>query len=418
MEPRPLQVLRQLQALRSEQWADSEKLHGIQQQRLQTILDCARKTPHYSKTLAGLKDGEILSDLSIVPITEKDMVRTSESNFIPQTLDKNQLRVTHTSGSSGRPVEVYTDQDALDYRIALKYFVELEFGLPPFDLFAEVSISSYRPHRLISSIGLFPKMVLPIADGEDVNFQRIRGSKATHMGWYPSVMSLFAQLNKGRKFKSVFCGGEMLTKECRSLVSDSFSCPVFNQYASMEFSSIAWECPEEHSLHVNSSSCLVEILDSKNKPKKSGNGELAITSLHNKAMPLLRYRLGDRASWGKECSCGRGLPVLENLSGRNDDFITLPSGRKISSFSLNVLYLETNISGIWHYQIIQERPDLFLIRVVPTENGFSEAAKKEMAVRIKRACMGEDIQIEFEITDTIKRDKSGKLRKIISKVNS
>lgn len=417
MEPRPLHVLRQLQALRTEQWADSDKLQDIQMRRLQAMLQSARRTRHYSKTLSGLKDEEILDDISLLPVTEKDMVRTSEENFIPGFYEQNNLRITRTSGSSGRPVEVYTDQDALDFRIALKYFVELEFGLPPFDLFAEVSISSYRPHSLISALGIFPKMVLPISDGEETNFRRIRNSKATYMGWYPSVMSLFAQLNSGRKFKSVFCGGEMLTKECRGLISDSFSCPVFNQYASMEFSSIAWECPEEHNLHVNSSSCLVEILDSKGRPKKSGDGEMAITALHNKAMPLLRYRLGDRASWGRECSCGRGLPVIENLSGRNDDFITLPSGRKLSSFSLNVLYLETNISGIWHYQIIQERPEHFLVRVVPTEKGFSESAKKEMEQRIKRACMGEDISIEFETTDTIQRDKSGKLRKIISKVS-
>jgi phenylacetate-CoA ligase len=416
MEPRPLQVLRHLQALRSEQWADFDKLHNVQMGRLRTMLGRARKTPHYSKTLAGLDDEEILDDISIIPVTEKDAIRTSETDFIPSDLKKEELRITRTSGSSGRPVEVYTDQDALDFRIALKYFVELEFGLSAFDLFAEVSISSYRPHSLISSLGIFPKMVLPIADGEETNFKRICDSKATYMGWYPSVMSLFAQLNTNRKFKSIFCGGEMLTRECRGLISDSFSCPVFNQYASMEFSSIAWECPEEHSLHVNSSSCLVEILDSNNKPKKSGDGELAITVLHNKAMPLLRYRLGDRASLGKECSCGRALPVLENLGGRNDDFITLPSGRKISSFSLNVLYLETNISGIWHYQIIQEAVDRFLIRIVPTEKGFSDAAKAEMAERIKRACMGEDIKIEFEITDKIQRDSSGKLRKIISKV--
>jgi phenylacetate-CoA ligase len=416
MEPRPLQVLRQLRTLRNEQWADPETLLKLQRRRLGAALGAARQTPYYSKTLSSLRDDEILDDISLVPATEKDLVRACETDFVPRTLGPGQLRITRTSGSSGRPVRVYTDQDALDFRIALKYFVELEFGLSLFDLFAEVSISPYRPHSLISSLGVFPKMVLPISHGEETNFRRIRDSKATYMGWYPSVMSLFAQLNESRKFKSVFCGGEMLTPECRKLISDSFSCPVFNQYASMEFSSIAWECPEEHSLHINSTSCIVEILDSKNKPKKSGAGELAITALQNNAMPLLRYRLGDRASWGKECPCGRGLPVLDGLAGRNDDFITLPSGRRISSFSLNILYLETNISGIWHYQIVQEKPDLFLIRIVPTDKGFSEKAKHEMAGRIRRACLGEDIKVEFELVDTIKRDSSGKLRKIVSRV--
>jgi phenylacetate-CoA ligase len=416
MEPQPLQVLKHLQVLRREQWADFDRLQELQKQRLAAILGSARSTRYYSPILSSVRDDEAIEDITLIPLTEKDSVRSCEENFVPENLNPPDLRITRTSGSSGRPIKVYTDQHALDYRIALKYFVELEFGLPMFELFAEVSLAPYKPHALLSTLGIFPKMVLPVSNGEERNFRKICSSKATRMGWYPSVMSIFAQLNDNRKFKSVFCGGEMLTKDCRKLISDSFSCPVFNQYASMEFSSIAWECPEEHNLHVNASSCIVEILDSKGKPKKSGSGELALTSLHNHAMPLLRYKLGDRASWGSPCSCGRGLPSLSSLSGRNDDFIILPSGRKISSFSLNVLYLETNIKGIWHYQLVQEETDRFVVRIVPTKDGFGSTAKAEMEQRIKRACLGEAIKVEFEISDRIKRDSSGKLRKIISKV--
>ena len=207
----------------------------------------------------------------------------------------------------------------------------------------------------------------------------------------------------------------MLTEECRKIISDSFSCPVFNQYATMEFASIAWECPDEHKLHVNSSSCIVEIVDSNGKPT-SGTGEILVTTLYNHAMPLLRFNIGDKGKIGKECPCGRGLPVLENLNGRTDDFITLPSGRRLSSFSLNILYLETSINGIWHYQIVQEAPERFVVRIVPAKDGFEDSSKKEIERRIRKACLGEEIKVEFELVDSIKRDKSGKLRKIISRV--
>jgi phenylacetate-CoA ligase len=407
MHARPLQVLRNLINLKREQWMDPDSLKALQEKKLIGILNSAAKTQYYS--------GISADSLEEIPMTLKDDVRDSEHSFIPKDADHSSLRITRTSGSTGRPIKVFKDQAALDQVVALKYLVETEFGLSVRDLFAEVSISKYEPHSLLRSLGLFKKIVFPISNGEEKNFSLIRKSRANVMGWYPSVMSLLAQINDNIRMKSVFCGGEMLTDECRKLIGDSFSCPVFNQYATMEFASIAWECPDEHKLHVNSSSCIVEAVDSQGKPT-SGTGELLVTTLFNHTMPLLRFNIGDMGKIGKECPCGRGFPLLENLKGRRDDFIVLPSGKKLSSFSLNILYLETSINGIWHYQIIQETPETFVVRIVPTKDGFDDRSKKEVARRIRNACLGEQVNVEFELVDSIKRDKSGKLRKIVSRV--
>lgn len=74
-------------------------------------------------------------------------------------------------------------------------------------------------------------------------------------------------------------------------------------------------------------------------------GEVALTTLHNFAMPLIRYRLGDYAELGEACSCGRGLPVLRRIHGRRRNMLRLPDGRQLwpsipASLWLDVVPLE------------------------------------------------------------------------------
>ena len=222
-----------------------------------------------------------------------------------------------------------------------------------------------------------------------------------------------ANMENPVKLKSVICGAEMLTKDYRKTIEESFSCHAYNMYGCWEFGPLAWECPE-HSLHVNTNSVIMEIVDSNGRPKKSGVGEVVLTSLRNTSMPLIRYNIGDLASWGNECSCGRSLPVLKSIEGRCDDMLTLPSGRKITPMTILVEYRGEIYKGISEYQIIQERPDLFVVKVIPTKDGFKH--EKEMIDRIKEACFGEDVTIEIEIVDKIQKIGT-KQRRVISKVS-
>ena len=72
---------------------------------------------------------------------------------------------------------------------------------------------------------------------------------------------------------------------------------------------------------------LLEIIDAAGNPLPPGNvGRVVITVLHNLAMPLIRYEIGDYAAFGGECTCGRGLPVLERIVGRARNMLRLPDG--------------------------------------------------------------------------------------------
>ncbi len=409
MKPRVLPVLKKFLALRKEQWFDPEKLKSIQEEKLKAVVSCASKTKHYK--------GISFDDFQSLEFTKKPNLQGDERSFL--SCPAGTLQQTQTSGSTGRPVKLFIDQNTMDYRVAMKYVVETEFGLRPTDLFAEISHRSYVPHPLLKYSLMFRRIHLSVFDDESRNFSLIRESGANVLGWYPSAVSLLARLNnsteKPIKLKSVYCGSEMLSDECRGYISDSFSCNVFNQYGAEEFGTIAWECPEEHNLHINSNAVYLEIVDSNGNPKKSGSGEVVLTSLHNCAMPLLRYKIGDLGSFGGECSCGRGLPVLKTLDGRSNDFIVLPSGKKRTPVSFDIMY---GIPGVIAYQVVQEEPELFVFRYVSQNGELAEESRKEIILRMERATLGEEFKIEFEEADKIPKTQNGKMSTVVSKVRT
>ncbi len=102
---------------------------------------------------------------------------------------------------------------------------------------------------------------------------------------------------------------------------------MINAYSAKEVCTIALQCPEHGNLHVQSESLLVEILDEDGAACGPAEvGRVVVSDLHNFAMPLIFYEIGDYAEPGEPCACGRGLSVLRRVLGRSRNRVRLPSG--------------------------------------------------------------------------------------------
>ena len=111
--------------------------------------------------------------------------------------------------------------------------------------------------------------------------------------------------------------GEMLSADLRGLVAAAWEVPVTDSYSAAEVGIIALQCPLSGDLHVQAEHVLVEILRADGHTCLPGEvGRVVVTALHNFAMPLVRYELGDYAEVGAPCPCGRGLPVIKRIVGR------------------------------------------------------------------------------------------------------
>ncbi len=204
--------------------------------------------------------------------------------------------------------------------------------------------------------------------------------------------------------------GELLEPRLRSRCQEVWGVPVVDGYSSQEVGYIALQCPQCEAYHVQAESVLVEVLDDNDRPCEPGEiGRVVVTALHNFAMPLLRYDIGDYAEVGGPCLCGRGLPVLRRIVGRQRNMAVLPDGRTIWPYLSDKLLTtgRTNsLPPIRQFQIVQTEPDAVTIRLVA---GRPLRTEEEALVR-GLICDALDWPMRVQLThvEAIERGPGGK----------
>ena len=131
-------------------------------------------------------------------------------------------------------------------------------------------------------------------------------------------------------------------------------------------------------------------------------------------MPLIRYEIGDVVTLlDAPCACGRGLPVIEKVEGRDADFVVTPAGSLISGISLTENFA-MHINGAAQVQIIQETTTHLRVRLVKDDT-FSDASHRQLA-KLVLDTFGPTMRFDVEFLDVIPQEPSGKYRFCISKV--
>lgn len=130
------------------------------------------------------------------------------------------------------------------------------------------------------------------------------------------------QLREARSYS------EQVAPELRETVRAAWDVTMSDLYSANEVGYVALQCPDSGLYHIQAEDVLVEIIGDDGLLCSQGeSGRVIVTSLHNFAMPLLRYDLGDYATVGPPCGCGRSLPTIERILGRTRNMLRLPSGR-------------------------------------------------------------------------------------------
>jgi phenylacetate-CoA ligase len=136
------------------------------------------------------------------------------------------------------------------------------------------------------------------------------------------------------------------------------------------------------------------------------DGQLLVTSLTNRLMPLIRYANGDAGELLEgECSCGIGFPLMRMGVCRQNDFILAPDGKRLHpSFFNRLLYGQTQVAA---YQFEQTMPGRVTLRLAGAPLSDADMA------RIKNAVAAAGLVLEFETAPEIARTASGKHRFVI-----
>jgi phenylacetate-CoA ligase len=236
---------------------------------------------------------------------------------------------------------------------------------------------------------------------------------------YPNVLLEVARvagqrLRRVSSLRVLMTSGEMLRADVRDQLERLLGLPVVNRYGSREFGNIAQQCHHAGGLHVFSDRFVVEVLDAAGTPCEPGDeGELIITDLDLRAMPLVRYRIGDRAIQGQEvCPCGRGYPVLAGIVGRSLDVVVALDGGAIAPYFFT--HLSRSVDGVRNFRVIQSEPGKARIEILLDVGAPDNVIVLLMAEAEKM--FGQRLTLEVVVVDKLPVTAAGKLRFIESTV--
>jgi phenylacetate-CoA ligase len=369
---------------------------------------------------AGVHPADVksLADLAAFPVVTKADIRQHERDLLAAGYDIAKLRLKRTSGSTGVPLNIRVDEPSMQWKAActirsdewsgyrLGQRVAKVWGNPEYRHFGlKGRLRNYFFDRAVylDTLNLTDERILAFA-------ARIRRHRpGLVFGHAHSLYLLACSLKKAGitdvRPNGIISTAMLLHDWQRTVIEQVFDCPVTNRYGCEEVSLIASECELHQGLHVNADSVYTEI---------GPGGKLLVTDLTNRAMPLVRYQIGDVVVGSdRVCRCGRGLPVLERVEGREADYVVTPAGSLISGISLTENFALL-IAGAAQVQIVQESLHHLRIRLVPDE-AFGDASRRQIA-KLVGDTFGPSVRFDVELVDAIPQEPSGKYRFCISKV--
>jgi phenylacetate-CoA ligase len=367
---------------------------------------------------AGVDPGDIrtLEDYRRLPQVEKHQLWDLQASL---PADRSGLIVHRTSGSTGTPAHIY--RNAVEERRLnlLRWRMLVMMGLRPGDRLAKVKStweslpSRYeRLRKLASRIRLVePRVFDCFQRPEDIHRQLV-DFQPDMLSGYPGALVRVAEFHARnpralKKLRTVLCGGEYLAPHQRRLLESGFRVPVIDTYGTSECNLAAWECRQTGAYHVCDDGVLLEVCE-KGVPVSAGqSGEVVITALHSRVMPLIRYRLGDRAVAGRDpCACGSAFSTIEKLQGRVIDYLVLPDGRQLHPFQLLNEVVLMSGDGILEYQVVQEAVDSVRVDIVPRRN-VTEKERRQLRSALQQK-LGPGVGLQIEWVESIPADRSGK----------
>lgn len=362
-----------------------------------------------------------------VPIVDKADLLGSPQKFYPGNGRIYPWTIVgKTSGTTGTPLTVIRSVRSIMWANAFKkrhwtwsgfregmpvatlrgdLVVPVEQQAPPYWFY-----NRYNNHLVFSSRHLRPACMEAIAD-------KLEQFSPVVLEAYPSTAAELARYLKERNRRIaipyVYTGSEPLYDYQRELIQTRFEAKIMDHYGMAERVAYATEC-EFGNMHLNTDYSYVEIVDADGN-HTDDYGYVVGTTYHNLTMPLLRYRLQDRAKWKRgRCSCGRVYPMIERVVGKYEDLIYASTGSPVSASLVTFVFKE--MQHIQKSQVAQVAPSRWEVRVVPTE-GFSDLDRQQLIKRFL-TLVDPGLTIDVVLRKDIPRTEAGKYQWVVNEYQS
>lgn len=428
----------QFQYAKTERWPESV-LEAQQFRQIEMLIaHCYQAAPYWRDRLrqAGLRPGQEINQTvwSRLPILTR-----AEAQRVGEQLRSDGVPSWHgatygsaTSGSTGIPLQ-YTKTNlravywfSFSLRIMLWHRVKLDETM--------AVIKLMRSGEAWSDEGVWYQDwgddYAPFKTGRAVHLD-IRLPPADQIAWlirenvgyiltFPTNVAALVRYCRAENIRlpnlrGIHIYGESIPDGLRQLCRDIFQIEMVDSYSAEETGLMAMQCPEHAHHHVMSEGMKLEVLDEHDRPCGVGEtGRVVVTPLHNLAMPLLRYEVGDFAEVGPACRCGRTLPVLSRILGRSRDRVHMPGGEsRLAFWGSQQLY---RLPAIIQHQVAQVALDTMEYRLVARRPLTPD--EEALLVTMLRDSLGYPFRVRFMYLDAIPRSASGKYQDFRSEIGT
>jgi phenylacetate-CoA ligase len=385
-------------------------------------------------TAAGIQRHDLarlpLSDLPRIPVTSKEDLRRSPEDFVAANVaPAGRLLRYHSSGSTGTPITVMCTADShRKFRAGREVrsfgWAGASVRMPRSTLGGRMIVPSgdapppyYRYNWAERQVYLSAYHISPHSiDGYIEAFNRYRPALLTgyaHAHYLLARMMCERGLRLDYEPRAIVLSSEKLTAEMKSVIRTALRARAYEEYGAVEDCMLATECPHG-SLHVSPDFGVIEIVDDDGRPVPPGvEGRVVCTGLLNDAQPLIRYAIGDVASWSPTpCSCGvNQFPVLQEVVGRLEDVVVGLDGREMNRF--HGIFI--NMPHVVEAQIVQESRRCIRVNLVPTSD-FNQDDEALIRHRIATERLP-GMEVEVCKVRALERTERGKFRAVISRLS-
>jgi phenylacetate-CoA ligase len=412
--------------LERSQWWTARALQDHQLRQLKLVLRHAlASVPYYSETFRSLDvDKTDWANFLAVPCLQRSTLQAEFDALFSRQCPPSHGKVApgQSSGSTGKPVKFLTTAVSQLFWKALTLREHLWHNRDFSGKFSAIRVKIEDGHA--------PNWGPPVGEvfqtGPSVMLN-VRADSAKQLEWllrenpdylitHASNLGALAELSIKRGvrlpgLRQARTFSETLRPDLRDRVREAWGVEIADVYSCEEAGVIALQCPLHEHYHVQSENLIVEVLHPDGRECQPGEtGEVVLTTLHNFAMPLIRYRIGDYAEVGAPCTCGRGLPVLKRIHGRQRNMLTLPDGSQHWPSFPSALWL--TVAPIRQFRVIQTARDSLEITYA-----MDRALTVAEEVKLKEA-LGERLGYAFEIAwnhvDVIERTANAKYEDFVS----
>jgi len=416
---------RYLRELSNSQWFETKTLYQQQWARVRQAVEYAfARCSYYQERFSGVGFSGTLrnwSDFRALPVLTKRDVRENADRLISCELSRQDLVETRTGGSTGVALKLYFDKRCQEMRNAAAMrsdqWAGWNVGTKMAALWGNPPVADSLKKKLRNLL-LDRIIYLDTISIDENRVKRFacdwrREAPKIIFGHSHSIYILATYLRHMNvadiRPRGIISTSMMLLDSERRFIEETFKCRVTNRYGCEEVGLIACECERHEGFHLNIDHLVVEFLrDDGSQADPGEEANIVVTDLINHGMPLIRYRVEDMGvPSDRICACGRGLPLMERLTGRQADFLKRSDGSLVAGVSLVERTL-TAIAGVAQMQLVQDDLRQVCAKVVK-DHQFDESSERELRHELQTV-FGNSVAIEVQYVSGLDQTSAGKYR--------